>query len=498
MKIAFDNNKYLKLQSEKILERVETFGNKLYLEFGGKLFDDYHASRVLPGFEPDSKLKMLLSLKDKIEVVIVISSLDIEKNKIRSDLNINYEAEVLRLIDAFSASGLYVGSVCISKYQAVPQVESFRQKLNNLGIKTYLHYNIQGYPYDLSKVISEDGFGKNEYIETSRPLVVVTAPGPGSGKMATCLSQLYHENKRGIKAGYAKYETFPVWNLALKHPINLAYEAATADLNDVNMIDPYHLEYYNTLTVNYNRDVEIFPILKTMFELIYGNSPYKSPTDMGVNMVGYAISDEEIAIKASKDEIIRRYYNALIEKRNGKYTQENVDKIALTMRHLDISIDNRPCVEKALEKEKETNTISMALELEDGTIVTSKTSSLLTAPAALILNALKHLGNINKNINLLSPSLIEPIAKLKVNNLGNNNPRLHVSEILLALSISATTNPLAEIAMNNLDKLAHCQAHSSAILHQEDEKAFKKLKIDLTTEPIAYAQKLYKSVNKNC
>ena len=491
MKIAFDNDLYLKLQSEKIIERVNTFGNKLYLEFGGKLFDDYHASRVLPGFKPDSKLKMLLTLKEKIEVVVVISSSDIQKNKIRSDLNINYETEVLRLIDAFRASGLYVGSVCISRYQAVPQVESFKQKLNNLGIKTYLHYNIPGYPYDLTTVISENGFGKNEYIETQRPIVVVTAPGPGSGKMATCLSQLYHENIRGIKAGYAKYETFPVWNLPLKHPINLAYEAATADLNDVNMIDPYHLENYNTLTVNYNRDVEIFPVLKAMFESIYGESPYKSPTDMGVNMIGYTISDEEVAIKASKDEIIRRYFSALIEKRNGKYTQANVDKIALTMRQLNIGIEDRRCVAAALEREKESNTISMALELEDGTIVTSKTSSLLTAPAALILNALKHLGNINREMNLLSPSLIEPIAKLKLNNFGNNNPRLHVSEILLALSISATTNPLAEIAMKNLGKLAHCQAHSSAILHQEDEKAFKKLKINLTTEPIAYAQKLY-------
>ena len=347
MNKAFDNDMYLKLQSEKILERVTTFGDKLYLEFGGKLFDDYHASRVLPGFEPDSKLKMLLTLKEKVEVVIVISSLDIQKNKIRSDLNINYESEVLRLIDAFRASELYVGSVCISQYQAIPQVESFKQKLNNLGIKTYIHYHIDGYPHDINKVISNEGFGKNEYIHTERPIVVVTAPGPGSGKMATCLSQLYHENIRGIKAGYAKYETFPVWNLPMKHPINLAYEAATADLNDVNMIDPYHLEHYNTLAVNYNRDVEIFPVLKSIFEAIYGDSPYKSPTDMGVNMVGYAISNEEIAIKASKNEIIRRYLNSLIELRNGKYTQESVDKIALIMRQLDINVNDRPCVKRA-------------------------------------------------------------------------------------------------------------------------------------------------------
>ena len=491
MNKAFDNEMYLKLQSEKILERVTTFGDKLYLEFGGKLFDDYHASRVLPGFEPDSKLKMLLTLKEKVEVVIVISSLDIQKNKIRSDLNINYESEVLRLIDAFRASELYVGSVCISQYQAIPQVESFKQKLNNLGIKTYIHYHIDGYPHDINKVISDEGFGKNEYIHTERPIVVVTAPGPGSGKMATCLSQLYHENIRGIKAGYAKYETFPVWNLPMKHPINLAYEAATADLNDVNMIDPYHLEHYNTLAVNYNRDVEIFPVLKSIFEAIYGESPYKSPTDMGVNMVGYAISNEEIAIKASKNEIIRRYLNSLIELRNGKYTQESVDKIALIMRQLDINVNDRPCVKRALEKEKLTNTISMSLELNDGTIVDAKTSDLLSAPAALILNALKYLGNINDEMMLLSPSIIEPISKMKVDNLGNHNPRLHVSEILIALSISATTNPLAEIAMKNINKLAHCQAHSTAILHQEDERILKKLKIDLTTEPIAYARKLY-------
>ena len=491
MNKAFDNDMYLKLQSEKILERVTTFGDKLYLEFGGKLFDDYHASRVLPGFEPDSKLKMLLTLKEKVEVVIVISSLDIQKNKIRSDLNINYESEVLRLIDAFRASELYVGSVCISQYQAIPQVESFKQKLNNLGIKTYIHYHIDGYPHDINKVISNEGYGKKEYIHTERPIVVVTAPGPGSGKMATCLSQLYHENIRGIKAGYAKYETFPVWNLPMKHPINLAYEAATADLNDVNMIDPYHLEHYNTLAVNYNRDVEIFPVLKSIFEAIYGESPYKSPTDMGVNMVGYAISNEEIAIKASKNEIIRRYLNSLIELRNGKYTQESVDKIALIMRQLDINVNDRPCVKRALEKEKLTNTISMSLELNDGTIVDAKTSDLLSAPAALILNALKYLGNINEEMMLLSPSIIEPISKMKVDNLGNHNPRLHVSEILIALSISATTNPLAEIAMKNINKLAHCQAHSTAILHQEDERILKKLKIDLTTEPIAYARKLF-------
>ena len=491
MKIAFDNQKYVKLQSEQILNRVAKFDDKLYLEFGGKLFDDYHASRVLPGFEPDSKLKMLLSLKDKVEVVIVINSFDIQKNKIRSDLNINYESEVLRLIDAFRASELYVGSVCIAQYQAIPQVIAFKQKLNNLGIKTYIHYHIDGYPHDINKIISEEGFGKNEYIETERPLVVVTAPGPGSGKMATCLSQLYHESKRGVKAGYAKYETFPIWNLSLKHPVNLAYEAATADLNDVNMIDPYHLDAYQELTVNYNRDVEIFPVLKAIFEAIYGTSPYKSPTEMGVNQAGFAISNEEVAIQASKNEIIRRYLNSLVDLRNGKVSQDAVDRIALIMRQLEIGVEDRKCVKAALAKSESTGTISMALELEDGHIVDAKTSDLLSAPSALLLNALKYLANINDEMLLISPSIIEPISKMKVNNLGNHNPRIHVDEILIALAISARTNPLAELAMKKLDKLAHCQAHCTAIIHRTDDAIFKKLKIDLTTEPIAFAKKLY-------
>ena len=415
MKVAFDNDKYLSFQSRKILNRVEKFGNKLYLEFGGKLFDDFHACRVLPGFLPDAKLQMLLSIKDKVEVVITINAKDIEKNKIRGDLNINYESEVLRLIDAFRASGLLVGSVCITHYSSSPQVDAFKTKLNNLGIKTYLHYEIKGYPHNIDHIISEDGFGKNEYIETSRPIVVVTAPGPGSGKMGTCLSQLYHENKRGIKAGYAKYETFPIWNLNIKHPINLAYEAATADLKDVNMIDPYHLEAYGEMAVNYNRDVEIFPVVRSMFEAIYGDCPYKSPTDMGVNMIGFAICDEDAAIKASKDEIIRRYLNALVDIRNGKATEEASDKIALLMRRLNIGVANRKCVAKALEKAELSNTVSMAIELEDGTIVTAKTSALLSAPAALILNALKHLAGISDDLLLISPSIIEPISKLKIN-----------------------------------------------------------------------------------
>ena len=488
---AFDNEKYLKLQSENILDRVEKFGNKLYLEFGGKLFDDFHACRVLPGFLPDAKLKMLLSIKDKVEVIITINAKDIENNKIRGDLNINYESEVLRLIDAFRASELFVNSVCITQYHSNPQVDKFIAKLNILGIKTYKHYKIDGYPHDVNKIISEEGFGKNEYIETSRPIVVVTAPGPGSGKMATCLSQLYHENKRGIKAGYAKYETFPIWNLPLKHPVNLAYEAATADLNDVNMIDPFHLEAYNKLSVNYNRDVEIFPVVKAMIDAIHGESIYKSPTDMGVNMVGFAIENEENALKASKNEIIRRYLDAIVDVRNGKTTQDTVDKIALIMSQLNISVDDRRCVKKAIEKKELTNTVSMAMELEDGHIVTSKTSALLSAPAALILNALKYLSNIRDDVVLISPSIIEPVSKMKIENLGNHNPRLHADEVLIALAISARTNPLAEMAMQKLPELASCQAHSTAILTQVDASYYKKLKIDLTTEPEVYARKLY-------
>ena len=489
---AFDNDKYLKLQSENILNRVKQFDNKLYLEFGGKLFDDYHATRVLPGFEKDSKLKMLLSLKNKVEVLLVISSFDIQKNKIRSDLGINYESEVLRLIDAFRASELLVNSVVITQYHSIPQVDMFIKKLNNLGIKTYLHYEIKGYPYAVDHIISDDGFGKNEYVETTRPIVVVTAPGPGSGKMATCLSQLYHDNKKGIKAGYAKYETFPIWNLPLKHPLNLAYEAATADIDDVNLIDHYHLEAYNTLAVNYNRDVEIFPVVKSMLEAIYGVSPYKSPTDMGVNMVGFSICNDELACEASKNEIIRRYLDSLCDLRNGKIKQETCDKIGLLMRQLNISVDDRKCVKVALDKQEKTHTMSMALELNDGRIVAAKTSNLLTAPAALLLNALKQLSNINDELMLISPAIIQPISKMKINNLGNHNPRLHADEVLIALAISARTNPLAEMAMKNIALLAGTQAHGTAILAQVDEDVFKKLKIDLTTEPEVYAKKLYR------
>lgn len=491
MKIGFDNELYLKLQSENILKRMETFGKKLYIEFGGKLFDDYHASRVLPGFQPDSKLKMLLRIKEKVEIVIVINANDIQKNKIRNDIGINYEKEVLRLIDAFNDFGLTVGSVCITHYKSLPQVDSYIEKLNHLGIVTYKHYEIEGYPHDINKIISEDGFGKNEYIKTNHPVVVITAPGPGSGKMATCLSQLYHENKNGIKAGYSKYETFPIWNLPLNHPTNIAYEAATIDLNDINMIDPYHLEAYNKLTVNYNRDVEIFPVLRSMFQAIYGNCPYKSPTDMGVNMAGFAIVDNDVVERASKDEIIRRYLNARVDYKNGKINLETLEKASGLLQKVGVSVSDRKCITMALEKKEKTNADAMAIELEDGTIITAKTSSLLLAPSALILNALKHYAHISDELPLLPRMIIEPITKLKTEILGNHNPKLHVNEVLNALAISAQTNPLAELVIKELPKLKNAQAHSTIILSEVDMNALKKLKIDVTCEPEHYAHRFY-------
>ena len=491
MRIGFDNELYLKLQSENILKRMEKFGEKLYIEFGGKLFDDYHASRVLPGFQPDSKLKMLLRIKEKVEIVIVINANDIQKNKIRNDIGINYEKEVLRLIDAFNDFGLTVGSVCITHYKSIPQVDSYIDKLNHLGITTYKHYEIEGYPHDITKIISEEGFGKNDYIKTTHPVVVVTAPGPGSGKMATCLSQLYHENKNGIKAGYSKYETFPIWNLPLNHPTNIAYEAATIDLNDINMIDPYHLEAYNKLTVNYNRDVEIFPVLRSMFQAIYGNCPYKSPTDMGVNMAGFAIIDNDVVEKASKGEIIRRYLNARVDYKNAKISHETLEKAHGLLQKVGIDVTDRKCVVAALKKHEETNQDTMALELEDGTMITAKTSSLLLAPSALILNALKYYANIADNLPLLPRMIIEPISKLKTEILGNHNPKLHVNEVLNALAISAQTNPLAELAIQELPKLKNAQAHSTIILSEVDMNALKKLKIDVTCEPEHYAHRLY-------
>ena len=489
--VGFDNDKYLKTQSKHILERIAQFDNKLYLELGGKLFDDYHASRVLPGFQPDSKVRMLLQLADQAEIVIVINATDIEKSKVRGDLGITYDADVLRLIDAFRDIGLYVGSVVIAQYSGQPVVDSFKNRLNRLGIQVFLHYPIVGYPNNIPFIVSDEGFGKNEYIETTRPLVIVTAPGPGSGKMATCLSQLYHEYKRGIKAGYAKFETFPVWNLPLKHPVNLAYEAATADLNDVNMIDPFHLEAYGKTAVIYNRDVEVFPVLNAIFEKITGESPYKSPTDMGVNMAGNCIIDDDVCQEASRQEIIRRYYHARCDQRQGRIDEEAVYKVELLMNKAGVSIQDREVAYAALARAEETGMPAAAIELENGKIVTGKTSSLLGASAAVILNALKELGGISHKMPLISPIVIEPIQNLKTKVLGNHNPRLHSDEILIALSISAATNPTAELALRQLPKLRGCEAHSSVILSQVDDSVFRKLGINLTCEAKYQTKKLY-------
>ena len=489
--VAFDNAKYLKLQSEHILERIGSFDNKLYLEFGGKLFDDHHASRVLPGFRPDSKLKMLMELKDKAEIVIAVCASDIEKNKIRSDMGITYDVEVLRLIDAFRDCGMYVGSVVITQYANQSAADSFKAMLEHLGIRVFVHYIIPGYPNNIPLIVSDEGLGKNEYIETEHSLVVVTAPGPGSGKMAVCLSQLYHENKRGIKAGYAKFETFPIWNVPLQHPVNLAYEAATVDLNDMNMIDPFHLEAYGETTVNYNRDVEVFPVLNAMFEKIYGESPYKSPTDMGVNMVGNCIVDDEAVKDASRNEIIRRYYKALCEQRKGNGGEESIYKLELLMKQAGTGVDNRPVAAAAMKRAEETGAPAAAIELPDGTIVTGKTSSLLGASSAMLLNALKKLANLDHDVKLISPTIIEPIQHLKVSHLGNHNPRLHTDEILIALCICAATDEKAELAMQQLEKLKCCEVHSSVILSGVDENVFQKLGVNLTCEPIYQTKKLF-------
>lgn len=482
-KTGFDNEKYLKMQSEHIRERIEMFGDKLYLEFGGKLFDDFHASRVLPGFKPDSKLQMLLQLKDDAEIVIVINSGDIEKNKIRGDLGITYDVDVIRLFNIFTKIGLYVSSVVLTQYEGQPSADAFQKRLENLGIKVYHHYRIKGYPSNLKHIISDEGYGKNDYIETSRHLVVITAPGPGSGKMATCLSQLYHEHKRGISAGYAKFETFPIWNIPLRHPVNIAYEAATSDLNDVNMIDPFHLEAYGKTTVNYNRDVEIFPVLNAMFENIIGESPYKSPTDMGVNMAGNCIIDDDAVCEASKAEIIRRYYVGLCENRKGLISDEEVYKLELLMKQAGVTAEDRKVIAPALAKEQQTGAPAAAMELPDGTILTGKTSNLLGAASALLLNALKYFGGIDDSVLLMSPQVIEPIQNLKVQHLGNNNPRLHTDETLLALSICAATDENAKCAMDQIAKLRGCEVHSTVILSQVDERTFKRLGINLTCEP---------------
>ncbi|QSX07862.1 DUF1846 domain-containing protein [Alkalibacter rhizosphaerae] len=493
MRIGFDNEQYKKTQSEHIKERIGLFGNKLYLEFGGKLFDDYHSSRVLPGFEPDSKLKMLDQLKDQLEIVIVISADDIENNKIRGDHGITYDNDVLRLIDAFQGRGFMVGSVVITQYTGENAATRFRQKLESLHIKTYLHYTIDGYPHNVSHIVSDEGYGKNEYVETTRPLVVVTAPGPGSGKMSTCLSQLYHDHQRGIEAGYAKFETFPIWNLPLRHPVNIAYEAATADLDDVNMIDPFHLEAYGKPTVNYNRDIEIFPVLNAIFELIVGKNPYKSPTDMGVNMAGNCIIDDAVCQEAARQEIIRRYYTALLDFKRGRGTKEIVYKLELLMKQAGVTVEHRKVIKPALDRELETGHPAAAIELHDGRIITGKTSDLLGCSAAVILNAIKELGGIDHDMHLVSPEAIEPIQTLKTKYLKGKNPRLHSDEILIALSVSAAHNEHAKCALEQLSKLRHCQLHSSVILSSVDEKIFKKLGIHVTCEPKYETDRMYQS-----
>ncbi len=491
MRIGFDHDKYTAMQSEHILKRIAKFGGKLYLELGGKLFDDTHASRVLPGFRPDSKVAMLLNLKEQAELVVVINADDIEKNKIRGDLGITYDAEVLRLIDAFRSIGMYVGSVVLTRWREQHSAVLFKERLESLGVPVFRHYDIEGYPYNVKHIVSNDGFGKNEYVQTTRPLVLVTAPGPGSGKMAVCLSQLYQEHQRGVQAGYAKFETFPIWNLSLKHPVNVAYEAATVDLDDHNMIDPFHLEAYGETTVNYNRDIEIFPVLNAVFTQIYGSSPYASPTDMGVNMVGNCIIDDEVCREAAHQEIIRRYYATRCAMRQGHGTQEEIDKLELLLQKSGLSDENRPVLGAARARAEATGAPATALQLPDGQIITGKTSNLLGPSAALLLNALKALGGIDKSVHLISPHVIEPIQTLKCDYLGNHNPRLHTDEVLLALSICAATDEKAAIAMKQLPLLKHCEAHSTVILSQVDNNIFKRLGVNLTCDPRYQTHKLY-------
>ena len=490
-KIGFDNEKYIEMQSSHIRQRIDYFGGKLYLEFGGKLFDDYHAARVLPGFAPDSKVRMLIQLKEEAEIVIVINANDIEKNKVRGDLGITYDLDVLRLIDAFRSFGLFVGSVVLTRWQDQPAAKKFQSRLETLGVQVYRHYSIEGYPSEIDKIVSDDGYGKNEYIKTSRSLVVVTAPGPGSGKMAVCLSQIYHEQKMGLRAGYAKFETFPVWNLSLKHPVNIAYEAATADLNDLNMIDPFHLEAYGETAVNYNRDVEIFPVLNAMFKRINGESPYKSPTDMGVNMAGNCIFDNDAVCEAANMEIVRRYYAALCNQRKGNGGEAEVEKLKLIMQSAGIDTDFRKVAEAARAKAEATGKPAAALELPDGRIVTGKTSRLLGAASAVLLNALKTMADIDDRIDLISPEILEPITNLKVGLLGSKNPRLHPDELLIALSICAVHDPITRQATDCLSKLRHCEMHSSVILSANDEHTLKKLGINLTCDPAYETKRLY-------
>ena len=484
MKTGFDNEKYLRIQSEQIKKRISQFGDKLYLEFGGKLFDDNHASRVLPGFQPDSKLQMLLQLKDEAEIVMVISALDIEKNKVRGDLGITYDEDVLRLKDEFENIGLYVSGVVITHYNGQASADSYRKRLERKGIKVYFHYTIEGYPNNVALIDSEEGFGKNDYVQTSRPLVIVTAPGPGSGKMAVCLSQLYHENKRRVKAGYAKFETFPVWNLPLKHPVNIAYEAATADLNDVNMIDPFHLEAKGEISVNYNRDIEIFPVLNAIFESIYGENPYKSPTDMGVNMIGFCMSDEDVCCDAARDEIIRRYYSALGRLATNGDNENEVNKIALIMKQAKLTTEYRKTTVAARERKEKSGVQSAAIELQDGTIITSQTSALLGPSAALILNATKYLAGIKHDVKLIPEEMIAPIQKTKVSFLHGKNPRLHTDEVLVAISMLSNQDENCRKALDQLPKLDGCQVHSTVMLSEVDRKIFKKLGVGLTCDPV--------------
>lgn len=491
MKIGFDHDQYTRMQSEHIQERISQFGGKLYLELGGKLFDDNHASRVLPGFRPDSKISMLLTMRDQAELVIVINADDIEKNKVRGDLGITYDADVLRLIDAFRGVGMYVGSVVLTRFNSQPQAIAFQKRLEALGVRVYRHYPIPGYPNNVDLIVSDEGYGRNEYVETTRPLVLVTAPGPGSGKMAACLSQLYHENKHGVKAGYAKFETFPIWNLPLMHPVNVAYEAATADLNDVNMIDPFHLEAYGETTVNYNRDIEVFPVLQAIFTHIWGGSPYRSPTDMGVNMVGKCISDDAICREAAKQEIIRRLYHARCQERKGHGNENELTKLEMLMQRMGLSDENRPVTAAARLRTEQTGAPAAALQLYDGRIVTGKTSSLLGPSAAMLLNALKALGGIDDEIPLLQPQIIEPVQELKCKYLGNHNPRLHTDEVLVALSVSAATSEMAARAIEQLPKLKGLEAHTTVILSPVDENVFRRLGVNLTSDPVYQTHKLY-------
>jgi len=491
MRVGFDHDRYTTMQSEHIRQRIAQFGGKLYLELGGKLFDDNHASRVLPGFRPDSKMLMLLQLKEQVELVIAINADDIEKSKVRGDLGITYDLEVLRLIDAFRDIGLYVGSVVMTRWRDQHSAVMFKQRLENLGVRVFRHFPIDGYPYEVESIVSDEGFGRNEYVETTRPLVLVTAPGPGSGKMTVCLSQLYQEHQRGVQAGYAKFETFPIWNLPLNHPVNIAYEAATADLEDSNMIDNYHLEAHGEMAVNYNRDIEIFPVLKAVFERIYGESPYKSPTDMGVNMVGKCIYDDDVCRDAACQEIIRRYFAARCALVQGRAEQHEVDKLQRVMQKTGLTSEMRPVVAAARKRAEETEAPALAVELPDGRIITGKTSDLMGPSAALVLNALKALGGIDDELKLISPTVIEPIQSLKCDYLGNHNPRLHSDEVLVALSICAATDEKAALAMAQLPKLAGCEAHSTVILSQVDDNIFRRLKVNLTCDAKYQTHKLY-------